>query len=425
MSVLVMDERRDSSGRNAAAILGAGVLPSDRDFRGCAVVVTREGATVFAPAGDVLWILPFTSAAPAAVVTGGDSRSAAQKLAPVLTLPSTGRPARRPAVSAPESNDDHPAHPEESLAAVSCPTDAANWYRQRIGEVALLTAEQEVDLAQRIEAGLLAERRLGSSEAVDPQVRSELEWIATDGKLARLHLIEENLRLVVHEAHRYVHRGVDLPDLVQAGNLGLMHAVELFDYRQGYRFSTYATNWIRQSIRRAIANEGRTVRLPVHRIDELQALAAVRTQLSDALNRDPSAMELADAMGVAVASIEALLAIEPRPMSLDVEVPTGFDAGVPASWLPLGRLIEDGDSPSAFAVVEHQLMKEQLESVLETLSEREATVIRLRFGMVDGQPKTLAAIGEVFSLSRERVRQIESRTMAKLQHPSRSRVLRD
>jgi RNA polymerase primary sigma factor len=289
----------------------------------------------------------------------------------------------------------------------------------------LLTAGQEVDLAQRIEAGLFANHKLGNGEATDVKEAHDLEVIALDGWEARQHLIEANLRLVVQEAYRYRNQGLDVADLIQAGNVGLIHAVDLFDYKLGHRFSTYATNWIRQHIRRAIDNDARTVRLPVHRVEQLRGLAASRAQLAHTLNRDPSTAELAKAMGVAEAVVEDLLEIERRPMSIHVEVPTAFDAGFPLEWQPLEGLIADTDAPSSFDFTSSGLLQAHIDVVLRTLTDREADVIRQRFGLGTGQPKTLAEVGAEYGLSRERIRQIEGRAMARLQHPSRSFFLRD
>lgn len=366
---------------------------------------------VFAPAGDLVWRLPF-SAAP-------ESQTQPATVTPLPIVPADGSVERTL-----RHAGEHPAHAGELLGAVACPEDVVAWYRRLIGKVALLRADEEVELARRIEAGLAAEHRLASGGAPDGEVR-DLESIAADGQRARQHLVEANLRLVVHEAHRFSGHGLDLPDLIQNGNLGLMHAVDLFDYRLGNKFSTYATHWIRQAMQRGIANQARTVRLPVHRVQELKALGDCRTKLSDTLCRDPSAEELARAMDVSTDAVEALLAIEPGPVSLDIEVPTGFDACVPLWWQPLGGLIEDGDAPSAFDFASHTSLKDRIEWMLEGLSVREADVVRQRFGLCDGQPRTLREIGEAFRLSPERIRQIESRALAKLQHPSRSQALMD
>ena len=282
----------------------------------------------------------------------------------------------------------------------------------------VVTAEQEVDLAKRIEAGLFAEERMASGEIVDQKLKRELWWIAQDGKKAKNHLLEANLRLVVSLAKRYTGRGMLFLDLIQEGNLGLIRAVEKFDYTKGYKFSTYATWWIRQAITRAMADQARTIRIPVHMVEVINKLARVQRQMLQDLGREPTPDELARELDMTPEKVVEVQKYGREPISL--HTPLGEDGDS-----EFGDLIEDSEAVVPADAVSFTLLQEQLHSVLDTLSEREAGVVAMRFGLTDGQPKTLDEIGKVYGVTRERIRQIESKTMSKLRHPSRSQVLRD
>jgi RNA polymerase primary sigma factor len=285
--------------------------------------------------------------------------------------------------------------------------------------VPLLNAEQEVELAKRIEAGLFAEEKLAEGgRALHTEARIDLEWIAEDGTRAKNHLLEANLRLVVSLAKRYTGRGMLFLDLIQEGNLGLIRAVEKFDYTKGYKFSTYATWWIRQAITRAMADQARTIRIPVHMVEVINKLARVQRQMLQDLGREPSPDELAVELDMTPEKVIEVQKYGREPISL--HTPLGEDGDS-----EFGDLIEDSEAIQPGEAVSFTLLQEQLHSVLDTLSEREAGVVSMRFGLTDGQPKTLDEIGKVYGVTRERIRQIESKTMSKLRHPSRSQVLRD
>jgi RNA polymerase primary sigma factor len=307
-------------------------------------------------------------------------------------------------------------------AGLTAPADSVRAYLKRIGRVPLLNAEQEVDLAKRIEGGVYASERLrrfrAGGETLSASTRRDLGWVSRDGEAAREQLLEANLRLVVSIAKRYAGRGMDFLDLIQEGNLGLIRAVEKFDYVKGYKFSTYATWWIRQAISRAMADQARTVRLPVHVVEVVNRLSWAQRELLQRLGRDPSVAEVAGELGLTPERVMEIQRHARAPISLDQGVGDDGDG-------QLGDLIEDSDAVVAMDVVAFSLLRDQLRQVLLTLSEREAGVVRLRFGLVDGQPWTLDEIGQVYGVTRERIRQIESKTMSKLRHPSRSQVLRD
>jgi RNA polymerase primary sigma factor len=305
-------------------------------------------------------------------------------------------------------------------APVKAPTnDPVRMYLKEIGKVALLTAQEEVDLAKRIEAGDLATERLGNGrdKLSDPQVR-ELQWQQRDGHRAKRHLVEANLRLVVSIAKRYVGRGMAFLDLIQEGNLGLIRAVEKFDHTKGFKFSTYATWWIRQAITRAIADQARTIRIPVHMVETINKLVRIQRQLLQDLGREPTADEIARQMELPPEKVREIQKISQEPVSLYTPVGEEEDSH-------LGDFIEDAEAAVPLEKASFRLLQEQLESVLHTLSGREKEVIRLRFGLVDGQPRTLEEVGKKFGVTRERIRQIESKTLSKLRHPSRSQKLRD
>ncbi|GAA1752209.1 RNA polymerase sigma factor [Kocuria aegyptia] len=316
------------------------------------------------------------------------------------------------------NNDDDDA-PAQQVVSAGATADPVKDYLKQIGKVALLNAEQEVDLALRIEAGLYAEHKLADAkDSLDPQTRKELRWVIHDGKRAKNHLLEANLRLVVSLAKRYTGRGMLFLDLIQEGNLGLIRAVEKFDYTKGFKFSTYATWWIRQAITRAMADQARTIRIPVHMVEVINKLARVQRQMLQDLGREPTPEELANELDMTPEKVVEVQKYGREPISL--HTPLGEDGDS-----EFGDLIEDSEAVVPADAVSFTLLQEQLHSVLDTLSEREAGVVAMRFGLTDGQPKTLDEIGKVYGVTRERIRQIESKTMSKLRHPSRSQVLRD
>nr|WP_227015301.1 RNA polymerase sigma factor [Nocardiopsis sinuspersici] len=315
--------------------------------------------------------------------------------------------------------DDDDDAPAAQVVAAGATADPVKDYLKQIGKVPLLNAEQEVELAKRIEAGLFAEEKLSEDgEILTFELRDELEWIAEDGGRAKKHLLEANLRLVVSLAKRYTGRGMLFLDLIQEGNLGLIRAVEKFDYTKGFKFSTYATWWIRQAITRAMADQARTIRIPVHMVEVINKLARVQRQMLQDLGREPTPEELAKELDMTPEKVVEVQKYGREPISL--HTPLGEDGDS-----EFGDLIEDSEAIQPGEAVSFTLLQEQLHSVLDTLSEREAGVVSMRFGLTDGQPKTLDEIGKVYGVTRERIRQIESKTMSKLRHPSRSQVLRD
>jgi RNA polymerase primary sigma factor len=315
--------------------------------------------------------------------------------------------------------DDDEDAPAQQIAAAGATADPVKDYLKQIGKVPLLNAEQEVELAKRIEAGLFAEERLAADgPALSEEDLEDFEWIAEDGRRAKNHLLEANLRLVVSLAKRYTGRGMLFLDLIQEGNLGLIRAVEKFDYTKGYKFSTYATWWIRQAITRAMADQARTIRIPVHMVEVINKLARVQRQMLQDLGREPTPEELAKELDMTPEKVVEVQKYGREPISL--HTPLGEDGDS-----EFGDLIEDSEAIVPADAVSFTLLQEQLHSVLDTLSEREAGVVSMRFGLTDGQPKTLDEIGKVYGVTRERIRQIESKTMSKLRHPSRSQVLRD
>lgn len=312
-------------------------------------------------------------------------------------------------------DDDAPA---QQVVTAGATADPVKDYLKQIGKVALLNAEQEVELAKRIEAGLYAEEKLAANPDLDRKSRREFEWIIADGRRAKNHLLEANLRLVVSLAKRYTGRGMLFLDLIQEGNLGLIRAVEKFDYTKGYKFSTYATWWIRQAITRAMADQARTIRIPVHMVEVINKLARVQRQMLQDLGREPTPEELSIELDMTPEKVIEVQKYGREPISL--HTPLGEDGDS-----EFGDLIEDSEAVVPADAVSFTLLQEQLHQVLDTLSEREAGVVSMRFGLTDGQPKTLDEIGKVYGVTRERIRQIESKTMSKLRHPSRSQVLRD
>ncbi|WP_408066135.1 RNA polymerase sigma factor [[Mycobacterium] zoologicum] len=307
-------------------------------------------------------------------------------------------------------------------AELTASADSVRAYLKQIGKVALLNAEEEVELAKRIEAGLFATQKMTEhsekGEKLAVAYRRDMAWICRDGDRAKNHLLEANLRLVVSLAKRYTGRGMAFLDLIQEGNLGLIRAVEKFDYTKGYKFSTYATWWIRQAITRAMADQARTIRIPVHMVEVINKLGRIQRELLQDLGREPTPEELAREMDITPEKVLEIQQYAREPISLDQTIGDEGDS-------QLGDFIEDSEAVVAVDAVSFTLLQDQLQSVLETLSEREAGVVRLRFGLTDGQPRTLDEIGQVYGVTRERIRQIESKTMSKLRHPSRSQVLRD
>jgi RNA polymerase primary sigma factor len=296
--------------------------------------------------------------------------------------------------------------------------DSVHTYLKSIGRTSLLTAEQEVDLAKRIEAGLFAEHKLESEPDLSQEYRSDLELVAEDGRRAKAHMLEANLRLVVSVAKKYSDRGLSLLDVVQEGNLGLIRAVEKFDYTKGYKFSTYAMWWIRQAIQRGFADSARTIRLPVHVLEMLSKLSRVERDMHQRLGREPTPEELAVELDRTPDQIEELLRTSRQPISLDSTIGEDGETSI-------GDLIEDVDAPEASELVDRQLMAEQLRSALDALTPREATIMAMRFGLYDGNPHTLDEIGRALGLTRERIRQLEKQSLSKLRHPSRAQPLLD
>jgi RNA polymerase primary sigma factor len=317
------------------------------------------------------------------------------------------------------SEADDADEPEQQVMAAGATADPVKDYLKQIGKVALLNAEQEVELAKRIEAGLFADEKINDDHTkIKTSQVDDYEWIAEDGRRAKNHLLEANLRLVVSLAKRYTGRGMLFLDLIQEGNLGLIRAVEKFDYTKGYKFSTYATWWIRQAITRAMADQARTIRIPVHMVEVINKLARVQRQMLQAFGREQTPEELARELDMTPEKVVEVQKYGREPISL--HTPLGEDGDS-----EFGDLIEDSEAVVPADAVSFTLLQEQLHDVLDTLSEREAGVVSMRFGLTDGQPKTLDEIGKVYGVTRERIRQIESKTMSKLRHPSRSQVLRD
>ena len=317
-------------------------------------------------------------------------------------------------ISAADESDE----PVQQVMVAGATADPVKDYLKQIGKVSLLTAAEEVELAKRIEAGLFSEEKLAKGRKPGPKQLEELEWIILDGRRAKNHLLEANLRLVVSLAKRYTGRGMLFLDLIQEGNLGLIRAVEKFDYTKGFKFSTYATWWIRQAITRAMADQARTIRIPVHMVEVINKLSRVQRQMLQDLGREPTPEELALELDMTPEKVVEVQKYGREPISL--HTPLGEDGDS-----EFGDLIEDSEAIVPADAVSFTLLQEQLHSVLDTLSERESGVVSMRFGLTDGQPKTLDEIGKVYGVTRERIRQIESKTMSKLRHPSRSQVLRD
>ncbi|MDF2442838.1 MAG: polymerase primary sigma factor [Subtercola sp.] len=365
----------------------------DTDSSDDAVVVVAEG-----------------DAAPDAAANDDDSDDDSPKGAAAEALPTGAL-----VLSLVDDDDDVPVY---SSAITGATADPVKDYLKQIGKVALLNAAEEVELAMRIEAGLFAEDKLANSDGLSPSAKRELQWVAKDGQRAKSHLLGANLRLVVSLAKRYTGRGMQFLDLIQEGNLGLIRAVEKFVYTKGFKFSTYATWWIRQAITRAMADQARTIRIPVHMVEVINKLARVQRQMLQDLGREPTPEELSRELDMTPEKVVEVQKYGREPISL--HTPLGEDGDS-----EFGDLIEDTEAVVPADAVGFTMLQKQLESLLDSLSEREAGVIRMRFGLGDGMPKTLDQIGDTFGVTRERIRQIESKTMAKLRHPSRSQSLRD
>ncbi|WP_285116431.1 RNA polymerase sigma factor [Leifsonia sp. fls2-241-R2A-40a] len=337
--------------------------------------------------------------------------------APVAAAPAEDEPLPSDALvlRAVDEEDDIPVY---STTITGATADPVKDYLKQIGKVPLLNAAEEVELAMRIEAGLFAEDKLANTPSLTKELERELKWVARDGQRAKSHLLGANLRLVVSLAKRYTGRGMQFLDLIQEGNLGLIRAVEKFDYTKGFKFSTYATWWIRQAITRAMADQARTIRIPVHMVEVINKLARVQRQMLQDLGREPTPEELSKELDMTPEKVIEVQKYGREPISL--HTPLGEDGDS-----EFGDLIEDTEAVVPADAVGFTMLQKQLESLLDSLSEREAGVIRMRFGLGDGMPKTLDQIGDTFGVTRERIRQIESKTMAKLRHPSRSQSLRD
>jgi RNA polymerase primary sigma factor len=364
----------------------------------------------------------------------GEDKAAGKTAAKAVVVPAEGAAVADEDIAEPSEKDkasgDFVWDEEESEALrqarkdaeLTASADSVRAYLKQIGKVALLNAEEEVELAKRIEAGLYATQLVAEvaekGEKLPAAQRRDMLWICRDGDRAKNHLLEANLRLVVSLAKRYTGRGMAFLDLIQEGNLGLIRAVEKFDYTKGYKFSTYATWWIRQAITRAMADQARTIRIPVHMVEVINKLGRIQRELLQDLGREPTPEELAKEMDITPEKVLEIQQYAREPISLDQTIGDEGDS-------QLGDFIEDSEAVVAVDAVSFTLLQDQLQSVLETLSEREAGVVRLRFGLTDGQPRTLDEIGQVYGVTRERIRQIESKTMSKLRHPSRSQVLRD
>ncbi|TQK19618.1 RNA polymerase primary sigma factor [Microbacterium sp. SLBN-154] len=349
----------------------------------------------------------------AAATTEGESEEDEEE----NTKPVFAEPLPTGAIVISNDEDDIPVYSTQITGATA---DPVKDYLKQIGKVPLLNAAEEVELAMRIEAGLFAEEKLSHMSVAEKasQLGLDLQWVARDGQRAKSHLLGANLRLVVSLAKRYTGRGMQFLDLIQEGNLGLIRAVEKFDYTKGFKFSTYATWWIRQAITRAMADQARTIRIPVHMVEVINKLARVQRQMLQDLGREPTPEELSRELDMTPEKVIEVQKYGREPISL--HTPLGEDGDS-----EFGDLIEDTEAVVPADAVGFTMLQRQLESLLDSLSEREAGVIRMRFGLGDGQPKTLDQIGDTFGVTRERIRQIESKTMAKLRHPSRSQSLRD
>jgi RNA polymerase primary sigma factor len=395
----------------------ARVSPSEarsiiRELTEAGVQLGNEPADAFLPADAAVPAAADQAAGADAVGAGATGASAsgngAADVDAELAEMSAGSTARV-SVSVPETDLDD---------QTSVMGDSVHTYLKSIGRRQLLTAEEEVDLAKRIEAGLFAEHKLETEKRLSASYRADLEAVAEDGRRAKAHMLEANLRLVVSVAKKYSDRGLSLLDVVQEGNLGLIRAVEKFDYTKGYKFSTYAMWWIRQAIQRGFADSARTIRLPVHVLEMLSKLSRVERDMHQRLGREPTPEELAVELDRTPDQIEELLRTSRQPISLDSTIGEDGETSI-------GDLIEDVDAPEAGELVDRQLMADQLRNALSALTPREATIMSMRFGLYDGNPHTLDEIGKALGLTRERIRQLEKQSLSKLRHPSRAQPLLD
>ncbi len=394
-------------------------LDVDAELEELEILEVDDGDTEEADVEEIAVEADLTGSSPLAADAADDPEAAPSAAGAVAEAGAAATVAEESEDEAFVYGDDDEDLPAAQVAVAGATSDPVKDYLKQIGKVPLLNAEQEVELAKRIEAGLFAEEKLAdNTPALRPETRLDLEWIADDGRRAKNHLLEANLRLVVSLAKRYTGRGMLFLDLIQEGNLGLIRAVEKFDYTKGYKFSTYATWWIRQAITRAMADQARTIRIPVHMVEVINKLARVQRQMLQDLGREPTPEELAAELDMTPEKVIEVQKYGREPISL--HTPLGEDGDS-----EFGDLIEDSEAIQPGEAVSFTLLQEQLHSVLDTLSEREAGVVSMRFGLTDGQPKTLDEIGKVYGVTRERIRQIESKTMSKLRHPSRSQVLRD
>jgi RNA polymerase primary sigma factor len=413
-----------------AAFGEAGVSPAEgrsiiRELAEAGVRLGDEPGAGTAPEG--------TGTAPKRARTGTEDMTTAQLTAPRDAAEEPALDSLDAEAEAVALAEDRPAQPrakvtpepaQPALAEVdlddqtSVMGDSVHTYLKSIGRTSLLTAEQEVNLAKRIEAGLFAEHKLATEPSLDEAYRRDLEEVAEDGRRAKAHMLEANLRLVVSVAKKYSDRGLSLLDVVQEGNLGLIRAVEKFDYTKGYKFSTYAMWWIRQAIQRGFADSARTIRLPVHVLEMLSKLSRVERDMHQRLGREPTPEELAVELDRTPDQIEELLRTSRQPISLDSTIGEDGETSI-------GDLIEDVDAPEASELVDRQLMADQLRHALDGLTQREATIMAMRFGLYDGNPHTLDEIGRALGLTRERIRQLEKQSLSKLRHPSRAQPLLD
>jgi RNA polymerase primary sigma factor len=406
----------------------AGVRLADEDTEPKAARAKAKATTAkAAPTAKATATASASVAAPEAAAKRTRTRKAADQ-APAAAPATTTTAAKADADGDADFAEDDAASIEADVAAFAdgvdlddqtpAMGDSVHTYLKSIGRTSLLTAEQEVDLAKRIEAGLFAEHKLDTDPDLSPDFRHELELVAEDGRRAKAHMLEANLRLVVSVAKKYSDRGLSLLDVVQEGNLGLIRAVEKFDYTKGYKFSTYAMWWIRQAIQRGFADSARTIRLPVHVLEMLSKLSRVERDMHQRLGREPTPEELAVELDRTPDQIEDLLRTSRQPISLDSTIGEDGETSI-------GDLIEDVDAPEASELVDRQLMAEQLRSALDALTPREATIMAMRFGLYDGNPHTLDEIGRALGLTRERIRQLEKQSLSKLRHPSRAQPLLD
>jgi RNA polymerase primary sigma factor len=409
----------------------AGLTPGEgrsilRELSEAGVRLADEENELTAPRGKAKAAAPKSAGGAKAPAAKARAKKADAE-APAAAAPATGTAAAK-ADGDPDLADEEVASLEAEVSAFADAVDlddqtpamgdSVHTYLKSIGRTSLLTAEQEVDLAKRIEAGLFAEHKLDSEPGLGPQLRRDLEMVAEDGRRAKSHMLEANLRLVVSVAKKYSDRGLSLLDVVQEGNLGLIRAVEKFDYTKGYKFSTYAMWWIRQAIQRGFADSARTIRLPVHVLEMLSKLSRVERDMHQRLGREPTPEELAVELDRTPDQIEELLRTSRQPISLDSTIGEDGETSI-------GDLIEDVDAPEASELVDRQLMAEQLRSALDALTPREATIMAMRFGLYDGNPHTLDEIGRALGLTRERIRQLEKQSLSKLRHPSRAQPLLD